>query len=118
MTWATGLSGLTGEQIANGLHKCCEDKTNEWPTLPWFRAKCLNAGTNEFGLDYVPEYHRQEARITERSRLLSSDERNAKRASLSENIANLKAVLRGAQENSNSAASDCDHDEIAGNGRS
>lgn len=39
-TWATGLRDISGEQIAAGLHACCNDATNEWPSLPMFKAKC------------------------------------------------------------------------------
>lgn len=39
-TWATGLRDITGEQIATGLHQCCDDASNEWPSLPMFKAKC------------------------------------------------------------------------------
>lgn len=40
-TWATGLSSVTGEQLATGLHACIESG-NPWPpSLPEFRALCV-----------------------------------------------------------------------------
>lgn len=39
-TWATGLNGVTGEQLAAGLHACI-NRNEPWPpTLPEFRALC------------------------------------------------------------------------------
>ena len=93
-TWATGLSGITPEQIATGLHACCNDASNEWPSLPMFKSKCLGRGVNEFGLDYIPEYYRTSP-VTDKSRLLSSDERDVKRKKASEQIRNLKLMLTG-----------------------
>lgn len=40
-TWAKGLAGITGEQLAAGL-RACITRADEWPpTLPAFRALCL-----------------------------------------------------------------------------
>lgn len=40
-TWARGLAGFTGEQIARGLAACLKT-TEEWPpSLPAFRDRCL-----------------------------------------------------------------------------
>ena len=40
-TWAGGLRGITGAQLAAGLRTCIESG-NEWPpSLPEFRAMCL-----------------------------------------------------------------------------
>lgn len=40
-TWAKGLAGMTGEQLAAGL-KACIVRADPWPpTLPEFRALCL-----------------------------------------------------------------------------
>lgn len=90
-TWATGLSGLTGEQIAKGLHACCQAKPDEWPSVPMFREKCMGKNLNEFGLDYVPEYYREAK--TPLTRLLSSDERDAKREANRSHIDKMKEAL-------------------------
>ena len=91
--WADGLAGLSGEQIKRGLITWREP----WPpSLPEFRAACLGrsaGGKNEHGLDYVPEYLRAPVRVTDRSRVLSSDEREAKRANIAEKIAAMRAAL-------------------------
>lgn len=40
-TWAKGLAGISGQQLAEGL-KACITRADEWPpTLPAFRALCL-----------------------------------------------------------------------------
>ena len=40
-TWAKGLSGITGQQLAAGLEACIV-RADSWPpTLPEFRALCL-----------------------------------------------------------------------------
>jgi hypothetical protein len=91
-TWASGLRGVTGEQIAKGLHAICA-RSDAWPpTLPEFRAACIGKAVNEFGLDYVPEYYRTEP-VREQSRLLSSDERDARRSKASERINEMRAAL-------------------------
>ena len=59
-----------------------------------FKSKCLGRGVNEFGLDYIPEYYRTSP-VTDKSRLLSSDERDVKRKKASEQIRNLKLMLTG-----------------------
>lgn len=49
-TWASGLIGVTGEMMANGVRACIASG-NEWPpSLPEFRAVCLP--------EKVPHYHR------------------------------------------------------------
>lgn len=83
---------MTPEQISRGL-----TWDGEWPpTLPEFRAMCLGekTGPNEYGLDYVPEYYRS-APILDKSRLLSSDERNDRRSKMAERMAALKIELSG-----------------------
>lgn len=41
-TWARGLAGLTGEQLARGLEMAIAASTGGWPpTLPVFKAWCL-----------------------------------------------------------------------------
>lgn len=94
-TWASGLAGISGEKIAAGLRACCDDTTGEWPTLPWFKSKCLSSGKNEFGLDYIPEYYRQRPPELDRSKLLSSDERDKKRKDAADQLLKLKAALKG-----------------------
>jgi len=72
--WSVGLAGLTADQVQRGLDTWAE----AWPpSMPEFRDACLGRGKNEYGLDYVPEYYRP--RVTDRSRLLSSDDREARR---------------------------------------
>lgn len=92
-TWASGLRGVTGEQIAKGLHACCQ-RDDPWPpTLPEFRNACRGTGKNEFGLDYVPEYHRPQP-IREQARLLSGDERDVRRAAASEKIKAMRDAIK------------------------
>lgn len=73
ITWGSGLAGLTGQQIANGLHACL-DREDKWPpSLPEFRQLCKGPKKNDLGLDYLPEYYRP--RETRPERLLEpSDE--------------------------------------------
>lgn len=40
-TWAAGLSGLTGAQLARGLEACVASSDPWPPSLPDFRAMCL-----------------------------------------------------------------------------
>ncbi len=40
-TWAGGLRGITGAQLAAGLRSCIESGTEWPPSLPAFRAMCL-----------------------------------------------------------------------------
>lgn len=97
-TWASALRDVTGQQIADGLRACLEREDTWPPTLPEFKQLCdgkISKKINEFGLDYVPEYHRPENRIMDKSRLLSSDERDARREAAKGQIASLKASLRG-----------------------
>jgi hypothetical protein len=91
MEWAGGLSGLTGEEIKRGFDTWEED----WPpSLSEFRNACLGklSKVNEFGLNYIPEYYRPQP-ITERSKLLSSDEREERREEARQNIGELKSIL-------------------------
>ena len=93
-TWASGLRGLTGEQIANGLRECV-DCGEAWPpTLPEFVKMCKGSSLNGFGLDYVPECYR-EAPIVDESRLLSSDQREAAREKGKEELQRMKDILKG-----------------------
>ena len=40
-TWAVGLSGLSGQQLAEGLRSCVASSDPWPPTLPEFRAMCF-----------------------------------------------------------------------------
>ena len=40
-TWATVLTGVTGQQIANGLQECVKQGLKWPPSAPEFRAMCL-----------------------------------------------------------------------------
>jgi hypothetical protein len=92
-TWATGLRELTGEQIASGLHECVNCGEAWPPTLPEFVAMCKGKQTNEFGLDYVPEYHRETIRNPER--LLSSDARDKHRKEVAaKGMADIRAAMK------------------------
>ena len=96
-TWVSGLAGITGEQIAVGLMACC-DMSDSWPpTLPGFRAACLGKKDYSGGdRHYCPTYNGPvHERITDRSKLLSSDDRDAQRAKNREHVAKMKAALKG-----------------------
>ena len=85
--WAAGLADVTPEQVRRGLNAL----TSEWPpTLPEFKALCLNRGKNGFGLDYVPECYRE----VRHERLLDKprDEGLAKK-----HLADMRAALGGRQ---------------------
>jgi len=86
--WAEQLSGLTGEQIKHGL----VEWDGDWPpSSTEFRKACLDVGKNEFGLDYIPEYHR----TAPVERRIESDELKAKRKDQYETgLANLKNILK------------------------
>lgn len=88
--WSEGLAGFTPEQIKRGLDGWSED----WPpSLPEFQKECKGekSGKNEFGLDYVPEYYRAQP-IMDNDRLLSSDERDARREG---GKAKIRQILNG-----------------------
>lgn len=90
-TWASGLRGLTGEQIANGLRECISCGASWPPTLPEFVSMCKGKQTNEFGLDYIPECYRE----TKRERLLESDENKAThKAAYESGMSGLKDILK------------------------
>lgn len=90
--WSEQLAGLTADQIKRGLDSWKEG----WPpSAPEFREACLGKRANEYGLDYVPEYYREENRITDRSRLLSSADRDAQRVKNREHVKAMKLALRG-----------------------
>ena len=75
-TWASGLRGLTGEQIANGLRECINCGESWPPTLPDFVKMCKGNRVNGFGLDYTPECYRRETRP---ERIIESDTLKANR---------------------------------------
>ena len=96
-TWAKALDDITPQQLADGLNACLRSG-NPWPpSLPEFRAMCLGAGVNSFGLDHVPEYYRS-APITAKSRLLSSDERDKRRKDGLDKIRELRRSLGGGKD--------------------
>lgn len=96
-TWASGLAGVTGEQIAVGL-KACSESADGWPpTLPEFRAACLGK-KNEAGGDkhYCPTFNGPvHERVTDRSRLLSNEDRDTRRAKLRDGFARIIEALKG-----------------------
>lgn len=92
--WGEILAGLNLDQIAAGL----ANWNSDWPpSAHEFRKACIGAGRNEYGLDYVPEYYRPENAITDRSRLLSSGDRDAQRETARGHLAELRARLNGKQ---------------------
>lgn len=97
--WSNELAGLTGDDIQRGLEAWRE----RWPpSLPEFRAACLGqpaGGKNEYGLDYVPEHLRTPPKVTDRRRILSSDERDAKRATVGPKINAMRDALKGRHNN-------------------
>lgn len=98
-TWFAVLAGITPEQIGAGL-KHCVSAGEEWPpSAPMFRQMCLGKyRKDESGGDphYCPTFNGPtHERITDRSRLLSSDDRDAQRAKNREQIAKMKQELRG-----------------------
>ncbi len=92
-TWGSGLHGVNGDQLAQGLHACIE-RADPWPpSLPEFAAMCKGRGKNDLGLDYVPEYHR--SRETRPGRMLESDPDKAKRKeAAAEGVRSLREVLK------------------------
>lgn len=90
--WAEGLAGLNGDQIKTGL-----DALDEYwpPSMPEFRDVCVGKrkAKNEFGLDYIPEYYRPRTPVLDKTRLLSSDQREEKRKNAAEQLKKLKEAL-------------------------
>lgn len=86
--WAEGLAGLSGEQIKTGL----DTWDNDWPpSMPEFKNACLKKQVNEFGLNYVPEYYRE----NRQERLIESDELKEKRSKAGkEGIAALRGQIK------------------------
>lgn len=90
--WSKELAGMTGNEIQRGL----DEWKGDWPpTSLEFAAACRGnkLGLNEFGLDYVPEYHRPQP-IREQARLLSSDERDARREAVKEKIKAMRDAIK------------------------
>lgn len=98
-TWAIALTGITGEQIANGL-EACVNKGEAWPpSLPEFVAMCKKQGLNEFGLNHTPQYHHGCYRpIRDRSKLISSDDREKRRIVTKDIIHSAANMLRSKQD--------------------
>lgn len=93
-TWASGLRGVSGDEIAAGLRECVDSGESWPPALPEFVAMCKGRKENGFGLSYIPECHRQENRVRPENRL-SSDERDAHRKEIgSKGVSIMKSVLR------------------------
>lgn len=89
--WSKVLAGLNGEEINHGFDTWKE----EWPpSAEEFRAACVGGGKNRFGLDYIPQYHREEP-ITDKSRLLTNDQRKASREKGKEELQRMKDLLKG-----------------------
>lgn len=66
--WSGVLSGLTGNDIKRGLKGWNES----WPPSAGdFLKACKGQLKNEFGLSYVPQYHR----LTKKERLIENDSR-------------------------------------------
>ena len=94
--WSARLSGLTGEEIKRGLNEW----SGEWPpSADEFRDACLGkkSGKNEFGIDYIPECYRSVQRTLDKSKLLSSDDREKRRDAVKRNISSLKDALKKKQ---------------------
>jgi hypothetical protein len=88
--WSEKLTGLTGENIKQGF----DSWNNDWPpSADEFVRACKGSSTNEFGLNYTPEYYR-DSPIHDRSHLLSSDERDEKRKFFKDNLQKLADGLR------------------------
>lgn len=47
--WVRCLTGISGQQIADGLHKCIDDSPEWPPTAPQFRNMCLGIQTDGNG---------------------------------------------------------------------
>ena len=92
--WSTGLGGFTGEQIARGL----SEWQGDWPpSLPEFKNACIGK-IDESGGDpyYCPTFNGPTLpRITDRSRLLSSDERERSRSAARSLLAETRKKLTG-----------------------
>ena len=94
--WAQGLANITGEQMRQGL----ADWNEPWPpSLPEFRNACLQIkkGENEYGLNFKPPYLNT-YRVLDRSRLLSSTERDAERAAVKPKIEAILAAIKNPAE--------------------
>ena len=95
-TWAYALTGITTEQLSNGLQRCI-DSGEAWPpTLPEFVKMCKGKAENEFGLDYTPEYYRVE---NNPERVLESDEVKANRKKAAKaGVAAMKSALKNGSD--------------------
>lgn len=97
--WAEALGDLTGRQVANGVRAAFRADSKWWPTAGGFREMCLaKSKARNLGLDYVPEYYRAD-RILDRSRLLSSDDRERRREVARQQLQSLREALKGGDSN-------------------
>ena len=86
-TWASGLNGLTGEQIANGLRECVDCGAAWPPTLPEFVGMCKGTKNKTINSEIYVE--------NRRSHLIESDEVKASRSRLgAESINEMRKGLR------------------------
>ena len=90
-TWATGLAGVTGEQVADGLRACVASGEAWPPSLPEFTAMCRGKKEDPFKLGFVPEAYRKP--ILDKSKLLSSDDRDERRERTREGIQAMRQKL-------------------------
>ena len=58
-TWAEAIARMSDEQVIASLRSLAEQNRAHPPTLPEFVAAGTARPKNEFGLDYVPQYHRE-----------------------------------------------------------
>lgn len=90
--WSRKLAGLSGEEIKRGL----DDWNEDWPpSADEFRKCCLGTRNrkNDHGLDYVPQVYRGTPQ-RDKSRLLSSDERDASRKEATKAFGKLVQALK------------------------
>ena len=93
-TWAAGLAGLAGDDIAKGLRECIACGDSWPPALPDFVRMCNGKKDNGFGLDYIPEYHREVNRVSPENRI-SSDERDEHRKEVSKKgMADIRLAMK------------------------
>lgn len=89
--WAEILGGLTGEQIKHGLGVWRQD----WPpSADEFKSACIGKVKNGWGLDYIPECYRDEP-VVDKSRLLSSDQREASIEAAKAELQRMRDILKG-----------------------
>lgn len=99
-TWASGLRGINGDQLADGL-RACVSRADPWPpSLPEFVALCKKSGLNDFGLNYTPQYYRPQEKRPERLLEPSDKLKQARRNAAANGIKALREVItKTEQEN-------------------